>query len=324
MTLTSAIVLPQTQDLEVDTSVIDTSEVTLQKDKDFLMERGTHILRVVAKAALLVGEQLVAIQNHFKQDDNPNGVGLGKFYLSLGISPQQAQHWSNKYRAYVAFTEIFGDIEEAKTFENMGAITASKLWGLPTAYRESFLLDIAEGNPPPTSRQLMELGKQPEVKLSKAEELLAAAKKRKEVADLKWEAVKADPDISAAHTGTDDHDPTYQYAYSKQRDAAISVENFEQQIADLQAKVEAEKLKTAEETEEKTRVQTELQRLKYDDASARAERVKRVGSSLTMSIPQTLADTQKFFAEINDYPEEVRHHLVEQATILANYIGDQL
>lgn len=312
----TSIVLPQTQALEVDSSVIDTSEVSTQEDKDFLVERGTQILRVVAKAALLVGQQLVAIQDRFK---NKQTGELTKFYVSVGISLKQASHWSNKYRAYCAYVEIFGENE---SFEKLSPNTASKIWNLPAETRKAFLNDISNGEIP-TREQVAEVAKRPDVQLSKAEELLAAAKERQVSAGKHWEAVKADPEIpSTLEDGA--KNPEYRSAQRNFENTSTSIANFEQQIADLQAEIEAEKLKTAEEAEEKARVETELQRLKYDDASARAERIKRVGSSLTMSVPQTLADIQKFFAEKDEYPEDVRKHLVEQATILANYIGDQL
>ena len=43
-----------------------------------------------------------------------------------------------------------------------------------------------------------------------------------------------------------------------------------------------------------------------------------------MAVPQVLADLQKFFAERELYDEDIRSHLLEQSTYLANYIGDQL
>ena len=95
-------------------------------------------------------------------------------------------------------------------------------------------------------------------------------------------------------------------------------------LADLKAEIEAERLKTTEEAERSARLEKELQKLKYDDASQKAERVKRLSSTLTVAVPQVLADLQKFFAEKDLYDEDIRSHLLEQSTYLANYVADQL
>lgn len=328
MNQTSSITLPQTSTLDVDLSQICTDEVSTQEDKDFLIERGGQILKVVAKAALLVGQQLCEIQDHFREEDG-RGTGLVKFYKSIQISPTQAQHWSNKYRTYCAFTEVFGVNEGAANFEKLGNHTASRIWTLPTKYREALLLEIADGNVP-TTREVDAIACKPEVKLSKAEELLAAAQARKESADERWEAVKADPGIPKT-LADGELNPEYTKAQQVAVTQGRSVANYEQQIADLQAQVEEEKLRTAEQVEARTkaeaiqaRVETELQKLKFDDASQRAERVKRLSNSLTISVPQVFADLAKFFTEKDHYEPEVRDHLIEQSTYLTNFIADQL
>ena len=106
---------------------------------------------------------------------------------------------------------------------------------------------------------------------------------------------------------------------------------LEQERADMQAQIEEEKVKTAEETEakkqaeaESARLETELQKLKFDDAKVRAERVKKLSTTLTVSIPQVTADVSKFFAEINCYDEEHRKHIYENAKALADKIADYL
>jgi hypothetical protein len=43
-----------------------------------------------------------------------------------------------------------------------------------------------------------------------------------------------------------------------------------------------------------------------------------------MGVPQVMADLQKFFPVKDHFPQEVKDHLLQQATYLANYIGDQL
>lgn len=313
MTEASAIMIPEASAITVDTSRIDVSEVETQQDKDFLMDRGECILQIIGRAALEVGEQIARVQDRFTAEGEK---GLGKYYTSLGITQQKASRWARCYRAYASYVSIFGDDGAIEAIDSLGDVAAAGLYSLPTSYREALLADIALGNPP-TAKSIAEISSRKEVKLSKAEELLAAAKVRADKSSTTWELAKADPEIE---TGSREYKSAARDVY----DAKTSIANFEQQIADLKAEIEKEKLNTAEEAEEKARVEKELQKLKFDDAAARAERVKRVSSTLTLSVPQTLADVQKFFAERNEYPEEVQKHLLQQCTLLANYIGDQL
>ena len=88
--MTSEIIIPDASTLDVDTSCIDVSEVEKQEDKDFLLEKGENILRIVAKAALDIGKELVEIQEYFWEDDANSGSGLTKYYASIGISTNQA------------------------------------------------------------------------------------------------------------------------------------------------------------------------------------------------------------------------------------------
>ncbi len=299
--MTSEIIIPDASTLAVDTSCIDLSEVELQEDKDFLVEKGENILRIVAKAALEVGRELVEIQKHFKTE-KAHGLGLNAYYKSLGISPTQASNWACKYRAYVAYVEMFGESGATETFKSLGDRISTKLWHLPEDYKKAFFEEMNQGNIPSQS-EILEVAKDPEVKLTKAQELLAKSKARKQEASDWRERGHASDDIK----------------------------KYEQQIADLTAQIEEEKLKTAEEAEskkiaeaERASMEKELQKLKFDDAKVRSERVKKLSTTLTVSLPQALADVSKFFAEINDYPEEVRQHIYNSAKVLANEIADKL
>jgi hypothetical protein len=316
---TSSIIIPDASTLAVDTSCIDVSEVESQEDKDFLHEKGENILRIVAKAALEVGQQLVEIQERFKTED-PRGTGLTNFYESLQLTRSQCQRWSNKYRAYVSYCEIFGAEGATEKFNELGDRAASSIWLLPTEYREAFFSDIAADNVP-TEKTVLEVSRRPEVKLTKAEELLAAAKLRKQSADEKWEMVKADPEITYK-------DPEYEKTYKGVEQGKNSIAIYEKRIVELQQQIEAERLERAEEEKNRERVlsalEKDLQKLKFDDANVKAERVKKLSTTLTVSLPQALADVSKFFAEIDQYPEDVREHIYNTAKALANQIADSL
>ena len=311
MTQSSAITIPDASTLAVDTSCIDCSEVELQEDKDFLMEKGENILRIVARAALEVGQEIVEVQERFQERDGT----LTKFFESLEISKARAHTWANKYRAYVSYIQLFGDNNAEESFKALPDVAASLIWNLSEEYREALLADIAIGNPP-TRKDVEELVKQPEVKLSKAEELLAKARVRK----LEAEGIKE------TATGAEKAE-----AVANFHNAKASIANFEQQVADLKAQIEEEKLRTAEEAEAKANAEAatalaekELQKLKFDDAKVRSERVKKLSTTLTVSLPQALADVSKFFAEIDSYDEGTSQHIYNSAKSLANEIADKL
>ena len=317
MTETTSIIIPDADTLTVDTSCIDVSEVESQEDKGFLMDQGEKILKVVARAALEVGRELVDIQERFRATD-ARGTGLVKFYESLGLTMSQVSRWTAKYKAFQAYVEIFGEVdcEAATKFNDMADRAASNLMALPTEYREAFFADIALGNVP-SQDTVEEVCKRPEVKLSKAEELLEAAKVRQSKAEDRWEMLKADPEIKSS-------DPEYKSASTAFRQASKIIAKYEDQIKELEQRVLAEEMRNAEYEEREKRVKTELEKLKFDDEATRTERIKRLTNSLTISVPQVMADLQKFFAEKENYPEDVRAHLLEQSTYLANYIGDNL
>ena len=312
----TSIIIPDASALQVDTSCIDVSEVKVQEDKEFLLQKGENILRIVARAALEVGRELVEIQEKFRTPDNPNGEGLVKFYGSIGISPKQAQNWSNKYRAFCSYVELFGEEGASEKLNGLGDEAATRMWNLPRDYREAFLADIAIGETP-SHEKVVGFAKRPEVKLTKAQELLEAAKLRKEEGIEQWELVKANPDL-------DSKSPEYVSAKVKTQNAVKHINQYEQRIAELQQQIEDERQAKEAEAEKVNRVRSELEKLKFDDDQTRQERIKRLTNSLTISVPQVMADLQKFFTEADSYPEDVRAHLLEQTTYLANYIGDNL
>lgn len=317
MTTTSEIMIPEASALTVDTSRIDVSEFSEQDDKDYLMQKGENILRIVAKAALDIGKELVEIQERFRAD-NPKGEGLGAFYSSLGINHAQVSRWTARYKAYLAYMEIFGEFDPdgADKFNQLADRAASGLMMLPTDYREAFFADIVNGDLPSQST-VEEVNSRTEVKLSKAEELLAAARVRKEQADDKWEMVKTDQNIDKASK-------EYKTAMKAPQYFSKTINAYENKIADLTAQVEAEQARVSEYERREEKTKSELEKLRFDDDSTREERIKRLTNSLTISVPQVMADLQKFFTEKDHYPTEVREHLLEQSVYLTNYIADQL
>jgi regulator of replication initiation timing len=276
-------------------------DVEDQQDREFLYERGCEIVRIgdraaeaikeitnaiEARANLAKGCEIAKIQDRFR--GRRDGF-LPGFYESLGFSMTTATRYANAWRASQELAELIGD---DKPVGAVSDLALAHIYQLPETTKLEVAVAVAEGSAPSVN-DIKALAKDPEVRLEKAQELLQEAQSRLEDGGDKKSATRA-------------------------------VANYEQQIAELQAQIEQERLATAQEHEERARLEVELQKLKFDDATARAERIKRISNNLTLSIPQTLADIQKFFAEKEEYPEKIREHLVQQATYLANYIGDVL
>ena len=242
---TSDIQLIDETALRLDPSVIDVSEVEGADDKAFLMEQGTELLRIDAKAdhaikqiiatiqgraSLAKGKVIAQVQDRFHEDFT-HGAGLGKWYASLGYSASQCSLWANAYRATQEFQSLFDGLVEPEKVLACSDTALAQIQYLPSSHKEELLAEIAVGNVP-TKAEVRELSKEPEVKLSKAQELLRAAKIRKADAEQTWEEVKSDPAIPSL-LSDGKRNPEYESAANQAQHAERQVHRYEQQIADL-------------------------------------------------------------------------------------------
>ena len=280
---------------------------------------------IQGRAFLAKGQTVHNIQRHFGTIDEEGELATGtkrvgsltKFYKSIGTSAGVAQNWAAAYRQTLKFQDLFDGLVPPEKVLAFSDTALRELSRLPAAYQEEAMADVAAGGEPLTSTEIQALAKEPEVKLTKAEELLARARRRKAQAEEQWEEVKSDPNINYKTS-------QYRSAADANDQATKTVARLEQELADLKASIEEERAKAAEEADRSERLTRELDKLKFDDESQRQERIRRLSASLTVSVPQVLADLGKFFTEQDHYPEEVKKHLYEQATYLANYVGDNL
>ena len=319
--MASNIIIPDASTITVDTSCINVSEVSDKKDQDFLLEKGEKILKIVAKAALEVGRELCEIQERFKTEDNPQGEGLNKFYESVGISRDQASRWSAKYRAFCAYVEIFGAEGATEKFNGLADQSAQTLWNLPADYREAFLADIALGDIP-TRAQVQEVSSRPEVKLTKAEELLEAAKVRAESTQEKWEMVKQSKTKK---------DPGYRVALDANNNAVKAISRYEKRIQELQQEIEDAKAREAaadaardKAEEQASKLRDELHKYDTDSTAIREARMRRVSNNLIAQLPNVFADIQRFYTEIEHYDQDTVLFLEEHIKLLNNYVDSHL
>lgn len=320
--------LYQASDISVDASVIDVSEVESDEDKAFLIEAGTEILEIQAKAEyaikkvvatiqgranLEMGKTLARVQDRFQEGKTPLST-YKKFFASVNVTYSNANLWANAWRATQEFKDIFDGVVEPEKVLECSDTALGRIMTLPKKFREEQLAEVAVGNSP-TRREVEELAKQPEVKLSKAEELLAKARARKLQADDNWEEAKADPNVET-------NSKEYELAIAAKRNNDKAVAKFEQQIAELRALVEEERLKSAKQNEHNAKLEVELQKMKFDDATVRADRIKRVSNQLLVQVPAVLSEVQKFYAEIEHYDNNTRDFLEEQLDLLTAYLKD--
>ena len=316
--------LYNSENYSVDMSIIDVSEADSEVDKAFLQEKGAKILviegraefairkivgTIQGRASLEKGKVIAEVQDYFKATGTKT---LTKWYASVGLEQSKANRYANAYRTIAKFQEMFDGVIEPEKVLECGDLTLEKIHKLPESYKEEALEDIAAGKPP-TTKEISELAKKPEVKLSKAQELLAAALKRKEAADAKWEEVKADPEISSK-------DKEYRDAQRLLTNNNVSVKNFEEQIATLQTQIEEEKLKAVQAEERQAAIQEELDKMKFDDEISIGLMVKRTGYNLQNMVPQVLADVQRFHSAKEKFPEELSDFLEQNIHQLYNYL----
>lgn len=321
----------------VDSSVIDVSEFENDEDQTFLMVHGSELIRIDAKAEHAKeqiikaidakaedakGRHIYEIQERFKEGGAKSG--LLKFFHSLGYwsphmnamglsKPENAKSlntafsWANSYRAALEMQEkLSGLLTPEEIQARVAALPKTALATIYTSHseadREKIYEDVANGRTI-NNAEARELSKSPEVKLSKAEELLDRARARKIEAEEHWEEVKASPDITPDM-------PEYTSASNATRDSEKAIANFEAKVAELQKQVEAK--------------EAELMKFKHDSEFARQERIKLLTDALTIGVPQATADLNKYIADADHYPSEVRRHMDEQIKVLADMCGDYL
>lgn len=319
----------------VDTSSLDVSEFENEEDRTFLLHHGTEIMTIDAKAtsakthinkviddqaAQAKGLHIYEIQERFRNDESLKGqllrywhtlnfwhhgmeaMGLTKPENSTDLSA--AFRWANCHRASIEMQDkLKGELPSEEIKELSQSISQTGLAKLFTALsepdRQEFYNELKEGKTY-THAEIVQLVTAPEKKLAKAEEMLdKAIIKRDEIAEAHQAAeVKSELCI-------------------QKRQADRNVTRYEETIESLKAEIEAKAL-------EVDRKNAELQKFKHDSVTQRQERIKVLTDALTVGLPQTTADINKFIADSQYYPSDIRRHFDEQIKILADMCGDHL
>ena len=278
-------------------------------------ERAEFAIQVVSqairtRAAVEKGKLLLEIK--YKYHSVPSFEGTFTTWLKLaGISENQSQRWMNAARVVDDTSFIFGE----EMLMNMSPVTLDKIHKLPVESKLDVLEKVETTGQPATTKEVTELSQQPEVKLSKAQELLAAARAKRDEARAEADEVKADPAISYT-------DSEYNTVMVKASKAEARIQELELQVEEFRLMARQSKAQAEAEAKARATAEAELDSLKFDDAVVREQRVKRIQATLTVQIPQVMGDIQKYLAEKKYYGEEYQSALDTLIKDLNSYLKE--
>ena len=219
---------------------------------------------------------------------------------------------------YINAASLVDDQSEfysAETFEKFAGSTLAAMHQKMSVEKQQEILSNANTGKALSRREVLEEAKKPEVKIEKLKE------KRDQA------LVKAEE------------------AHSNQirNEANESAKRYEDRIKQLESELEREKEQKQELAESKgtaeddlhkaqkrlEQAQTDLanaleesQKLRFDEDTARSQRVSRTGNQLVLTLPQTLADVQKFIADREYFAEKTRDAIENQINTLIAYLHE--
>jgi hypothetical protein len=276
-------------------------------------ERAEYAISVVTqairtRAAVEKGRVLLDIKEKFSTV--PEFDGKFHEWLKLtGVSISHAQKWMNAARVVDDATPVFGE----ELMLNMGVATLDGIHRLPTDAKVEVLCQAEETGKVPTEKEVRAVAQKPETKLTKAQELLAEARAKRDEKALVVDEVKADPEITYK-------DPEYTKAFVEASKAEARVKELEAQVEEFRLLAKQEKAKAETEATARQKLEGELDQLKFDPETVRGQRIKRIQSTLTVQLPQVLSDIQKYRAERQHYDEEYQIALDTLIKDLKSYL----
>ena len=299
--------------LQAAIELMDNAAAELQR----ITERTEFALSVVTQA--IRTQEAIAKGKVLKQlrDEIPDGEWM-KF---LNREDVQLDH--SMALRFINASQLAEDAELCgfglEGLEGFSPRTLAAIQSLPTEQRLEVLEDVDENGTKYTENAVREISRKTETKISKTAEQLAAAKARKQ-------------------QKLDEGQPEWET-----RQETASIKKFEDRIKQLESELEREKEQkqeladskgTAEDDLHKAQkrleqAQTDLanaleesQKLRFDEDTARSQRVSRTGNQLVLTLPQTLADVQKFIADREYFAEKTRDAIENQINTLIAYLHE--
>jgi len=236
-----------------------------------------------------------------------------EFVKRLGVSNNTICHWI----AAAKLVESKQDVLGVDFLMEQSATSLSTVQKLPEAVKEAVLEDAVENGKLPSNKELKEISKSTPVKVMKAQENLDAAIEKRQQLEDQFNNLKQDPYVSSSS-------PEYQNTATNLTHANNSIDRLNEQIAQLKTDLVGEKAKAESARKATEQLNKEIESLKWDDETAREQRIKRIQSTLTINIPQILSDLMKFTAEEKFYQDEYKTAIREQMVSLKTFLEEHV
>lgn len=281
---------------ELDTA-FDTAIEQAREELHRIDERAEFAISVVTQAirtqaTVAKGRVLLQLRERFDQAPHLEGK-WSQFLTSENLKVSTVNSWIQSAKLIADNAEQYGEDFLLK----FGGSNLTRIQQMPTVIREAVLETAYETGEVPTQQEIHDIRQKPATKLAKAlEELEANALKQKDV---------------------EENGENYRN-HSKALEA--QEQKLNETIEQLKSQIAEDKIKREQQEKEAERLNAELDLLKYDDAAAREQRIKRVASSLIVSLPAVLSDVQKYVAEKDHYESKHVKSIDSSIDTLINFL----
>ena len=303
-----------TEDETVSMEQVEQSWESAAQEIARIDERAEIAIQVVTtsirtQAAVAKGRVILQVREKFGHLPVFNG-SFTEFSKRIGTNAPAVMRWVNAALAVEEHSPTFGD----DYMMNLAPRVLHELHTLPDAVQSAMLEDATGDGRNITTTEVMEVKESTPVKLLSATEKL---EEKQEIVDAAHELM-----TEAAASGTDKQSPEYQQLYSQAQNAVKSIETLNEKIATLKSDLVGEKAKAESAQKAQESLNKELENLKWDDETTREQRVKRIQSTLTVGIPNVLADLMRFVTEENHYSDAYKKSIREQMVTLKTFLEE--
>lgn len=295
-------------ELQIDIQKMDAAAAELQR----ITERTEFALSVVTQA--IRTQEAIAKGKVLKQlrDEIPDGEWM-KFLNREDVSINHGTALG--YINAAQLVEDAGPLYGEDMLMNIGSTTLDLIHKLPTNEKLEVLDQTQETGKPPTQRQLQKLQSKTSTKLSKNAEKLIEAKERKESATNSVDRKHANADVKRLELRILQLESDLEKEQSQKTEISDSLTEKEDDLHTATRKLEEAQADLAKALEES-------HSLRFDADTARQQRVSRVGNQLILTVPQLLADLQKYVAEYDYFSENVQIAVGDQLKTLMAYLDE--
>lgn len=295
-------------ELQIDIQKMDAAAAELQR----ITERTEFALSVVTQA--IRTQEAIAKGKVLKQlrDEIPDGEWM-KFLNREDVSINHGTALG--YINAAQLVEDAGPLYGEDMLMNIGSTTLDLIHKLPTNEKLEVLDQTQETGKPPTQRQLQKLQSKTSTKLSKNAEKLIEAKERKESATNSVDRKHANADVKRLELRILQLESDLEKEQSQKTEISDSLTEKEDDLHTATRKLEEAQADLAKALEES-------HSLRFDADTARQQRVSRVGNQLILTVPQLLADLQKFVAEYDYFSDNVQIAVGDQLKTLMAYLDE--